>query len=92
MFLKFIRERSNSFFFQSKLDFVRSQNYRSFSIYLARFLTERSYSNIVLSLKNLWIVIKATSCVGDPVSNVKTIFIVFIKLKHEASSIYHRQS
>ena len=40
-------------FFQSKLDFVHSQNYRSFSIYLAHFLTKRSLNNIVLSLKNL---------------------------------------
>jgi len=42
------------FFFQSfkKFDFVRSQNYCSFSIDFVRFLTERSFSKFVRSVIN----------------------------------------
>ena len=52
MFLNSYVNDTIRFFFNQieSIDFVHSQNYRSF---LAHFLTKRSLNNIVLSLKNL---------------------------------------
>ena len=38
---------------QKQIDFVPSQNYRTFFIYFVRFLSERSFSKIVLSVKTI---------------------------------------
>jgi len=45
-----VRELTGHFLIVKKIDSVCSKNYRLFSIYFVRFLTERSFSYIVPSV------------------------------------------
>ena len=80
--------------------FVRSQNYRSFSIYFARFLTEQLFSKIVCSEKSfvqqnhLFIPFfkRFSKKLFNSFSRFFKIFVKFVRSVKKINKIVHEQS